>query len=116
MILKEGEILLGFGIDAYLWTIWREFVKLPPVKKVKNFYHLTLEEMQSYDSFQSMILQYKKPDTILLPYVSEIQEYVKDKGISLPTTTLFDVLVVDFPLFNVDAFIEFVDKKKNTQV
>ena len=37
MILKEGEILLGFGIDAYLWTIWREFVKLPPVKKVKNF-------------------------------------------------------------------------------
>ena len=81
---------------------------MPPIKKVSNFYHL---EMKSYDSFEGVIKQYYKNDSILLPYVIEIQEYVKKKGITLCTSTLFDVEVTDFPLSEIDLFIEFVNEK-----
>ena len=70
--------------------------------KVSNFYHLSLEEMKNYDSFEAVIKQYYKNGSILLPYVIEIQEYVKKNGITLYTSTLFDVEVTDFPLSEID--------------
>ena len=91
--------------------LWREFTKLPPIKKVSNFYHLSLEKIKNYDSFEAVIKQYYKNGSILPPYVIEIQEYVKKKGITLYTSTLFDVEVTDFPLSEIDLFIEFVNEK-----
>ena len=95
--VKDTDTLLGIGLNAYWWVLWREFTKLPPVKTVSNFYHLSLEEMKNYDSFEAVIKQCYKNGSILLPYVIEIQEYVKKKGITLYTSTLFDVEVTDFP-------------------
>ena len=60
MVVKEGKILLGANIDAFLWTIWREFSNLSPIRKVGNFYHLQPEEIESYDSFAAIIKKYEK--------------------------------------------------------
>ena len=112
MTLNEGDTLLGFGLDVYMWTIWRDFVKLPPVRKISNFYHASSTEMESYDLFQSVFARHKNPNAILVPYVAEMQECFAGKGITLNTSILFDVIVVSLPLLQVDTFLEFVKQKR----
>ena len=58
MVVKEGKILLVADIDAFLWTIWRKFSNLSPIRKVRNLYHLQPEEIESHDSFAAIIKKY----------------------------------------------------------
>ena len=64
MTLNEGDTLLGFGLDAYMWTIWRDFVKLPPVKKISNFYHeIWVGESSMFTCGTATVLQVCKNDS-----------------------------------------------------